>query len=48
MYDGKVYAIDVKHPSDYISMLPNKKSEGLLIENKTFYRVLHNGKQYQL
>lgn len=43
LYDGRLYAIDVKHPKDYIKNWPNKKSEGLLIEEGKYYRVLHNG-----
>ena len=42
-YKGKVIGIDVKHPKDYSKSLPEKKSEGLLIENNQYFRVLHNG-----
>lgn len=42
-YNGKVIGIDVKHPKDYSKSLPEKKSEGLLIENNQYFRVLHNG-----
>ncbi|WP_299107617.1 metallophosphoesterase [uncultured Tenacibaculum sp.] len=42
-YNGKVLAIDVKHPNDYLKSWPNKKSEGLLIENNKYFTVLHNG-----
>ncbi|MDY0780227.1 metallophosphoesterase [Tenacibaculum sp. IB213877] len=47
-FNGKVFAIDVKHPNDYLKSWPNKKSEGLLIENNTFYKVLHTGKKQKL
>ena len=48
LYKGKVYAIDVVHPKDYINSWPNRKSEGLLIEGEKYYRVFHNGKVEQL
>lgn len=43
-FKGKVIGVDVKHPKDYSKSFPDKKSEGLLIEGKRFYRVLHTGK----
>ena len=43
LYHGKVYAIDVVHPKDYINMWPNRKSEGLLIDGENYYQVLYNG-----
>lgn len=48
LYNGKVYAIDVKHPNDYLSMWPNRKSEGLLIEAGKYYQILYNGKRKEL
>lgn len=47
-YKGKVIGIDVKHPKDYSKYIPNQKSEGLLIENDRYYRVLHNGKKKEI
>ncbi|CAL2103495.1 Metallophos domain-containing protein [Tenacibaculum sp. 190130A14a] len=47
-YNGKVLAIDVKHPDDYSSSWPNKKSEGLLIENNNFFRTFYNGTKEKL
>lgn len=47
-YNGKVIGIDVKHPKDYSKSIPNQKSEGLLIENNQYYRVLHNGKKKEM
>ncbi len=47
-YNGKVIGIDVKHPKDYSKSIPNQKSEGLLIEGKRYYRVLHNGKKKEI
>ncbi|MFC3194697.1 metallophosphoesterase [Marinicella sediminis] len=44
-YDGKVYAIDVKHPMDYYFSFPLRSSEGLLISDQRFYRLLDNGSQ---
>ncbi|MFD0991870.1 metallophosphoesterase [Tenacibaculum geojense] len=48
LYNGKVYAIDVPHPKDYVDAWPNYKSEGLLIDTNNFYRVLATGKQIKL
>lgn len=45
IYDGKVIGIDVKHPKDYHMNFPNGKSEGLLIENDHYYRVLNDGEK---
>lgn len=47
-YNGKVYAIDVKHPKDYNKNWPNKKSEGLLITEGNYFRVLANGEKIKL
>lgn len=47
-YNGKLIGIDVKHPKDYAKTIPNKKSEGLLIENGKYLRVLHNGKKKEI
>ena len=48
LYNGKVYGIDVKHPKDYNKNWPNKKSEGLLIIEGKYYRVMANGKKIEL
>lgn len=47
-YNGKVIGIDVKHPKDYSKSIPNKKSEGLLIENGRYYRILYNGEKKEI
>ena len=47
-YEGKVLAIDVKHPEDYSSSFPIKRSEGLLIEGENTYRLLDDGSRDQL
>ncbi len=43
MYNGKVFSLDVNHPKDYRKTWPLKQSEGLLIEDGTYYRALYNG-----
>jgi hypothetical protein len=43
LYQGKVFAIDVKHPNDYESHFPPRRSEGLLIEDEEYYRILSDG-----
>lgn len=43
LYDGKVFAIDVKHPWDYRSGLPPRSSEGLWLEGGKAWRVLEDG-----
>ena len=47
-FNGKVIGVDVKHPKDYSKSLPDKKSEGLLIEGKRFYRALYTGKTEEI
>jgi hypothetical protein len=47
-FEGKVIGIDVKHPKDYSKSLPNKKSEGLLIENNQYFRVLDTGEKKEM
>lgn len=42
-FNGKVIGIDVRHPKDYSSSFPNQRSEGLLIEGGTIYRLRHDG-----
>jgi hypothetical protein len=42
-HDGKVIAIDVKHPKDYLTSFPFRSSEGLLIKNGEFFRLLDDG-----
>ena len=48
LYNGKVFAIDVKHPKDYIANWPKKKSEGLLIKDGKYTRLLMNQKRFEL
>jgi hypothetical protein len=47
-YDGRVFGIDVKHPSDDRTDWPLGQSEGLFIEGDTYYRVLDTGIKYKL
>lgn len=42
-YNNKVFAIDVKHPKDYLVSFPLRSSEGLLIKNGEYFRLLENG-----
>lgn len=48
LFNGKVFAIDVKHPKDYSKHWPFKKSEGLLITKGDYFQVLANGDKKQL
>lgn len=43
LYQGKIIAIDVKHPKDYYKHFPKLSSEALLIENNKYFRVFENG-----
>lgn len=47
-YEGKVFGIDVKHPSDDRTDWPLGKSEGLLIEADVYFRVLETGEKYKM
>jgi len=47
-YDGRVIGIDVRHPKDYHKNWPKRRSEGLLIEGDTYYRVLDNGEKEKI
>ena len=44
-FEGRVLAIDVKHPDDYNASFPVKRSEGLLLENDKRFRVLDDGQK---
>ena len=48
LYNNKVFAIDVKHPKDYKDNWPKKKSEGLLIKDDKYIRLLNNQKTFEL
>ena len=47
-YNGKVIGIDVRHANDYHKNWPNKKSEGLLIVENSYFRVFDNGEKKEL
>ena len=47
-YNGKVIAIDVKHPKDYQNHWPKGKSEGLLIKGNKYYRVFASGEKEEI
>lgn len=47
-YDDKLFAIDVKHPNDYRASIPIKHSEGLMIQQDFFYRLLDDGEKIAL
>lgn len=47
-YNGRVIAIDVKHSNDYHKNWPNKRSEGLLIDEHTYFRVFDDGELKEL
>jgi hypothetical protein len=42
-FNNKVFAIDVKHPKDYLTSFPLRSSEGLLIKDGQYFRLLENG-----
>ena len=42
-FEGKVLAIDVKHPLDYRGSVPPRRSEGLLIVQDKYSRALDDG-----
>lgn len=43
LYNHKVFAIDVRHPKDYLSSFPFRNSEGLLIKDGRYFRLSENG-----
>ncbi|MEN7344312.1 MAG: metallophosphoesterase [Pseudomonadota bacterium] len=42
-FDRRVIAIDVRHPKDYLTSFPFRESQGLLIDNGDYYRLLEDG-----
>ena len=44
-YDGKVIASDVQHPNDDDKLWPEGRSEALLIDGDSYYRVLPDGRK---
>lgn len=47
-FEGKVLAIDVKHPKDYNKNWPSKSSEGLYIHKDTYARAMADGTKKEL
>lgn len=47
-YRNKVFAIDVKHPKDYLTSFPFRSSEGLLIKDGKYFRLLDDGSRKAL
>jgi hypothetical protein len=47
-FEGAVFAIDVRHPWDYRTGLPPRRSEALRLEGGTAWRILMNGRQERL
>lgn len=48
LFHKKVIGIDVMHAKDYHKNWPNKNSEGLLIEDNKYYRLLADGEKIEL
>lgn len=43
LYNHKVFAIDVRHPKDYLTSFPLRASEGLLIKDGQYFRLSEEG-----
>lgn len=43
LYQGKVLAVNVRHPRDFQRSFPPRRSQGLLIEQGRYYRLLADG-----
>ncbi len=43
LYNHKVFAIDVRHPKDYLTSFPLHTSEGLLIKDGQYFRLSEDG-----
>jgi hypothetical protein len=48
LFNGKVFAIDVKHPWDHRVGVPPRRSEGLLLVGGQAWRVLDDGSRVEL
>lgn len=42
-FGGRVFAIDVRHPKDCLTSFPLRRSEGLLIKEEQYFRLLQDG-----
>ena len=47
-FDYQLFAIDVKHPEDYNASFPIKRSEGLMIQQQQYSRLLEDGQSVAL
>ncbi|MCA0374672.1 MAG: metallophosphoesterase [Gemmatimonadetes bacterium] len=43
-HENKVFAIDVRHPKDYLTSFPLRRSEGLMIRDGQYFRLLQDGR----
>jgi hypothetical protein len=43
LYNHKVFAVDVRHPKDYLTSFPLRVSEGLLIKDGQYFRLSEDG-----
>jgi hypothetical protein len=43
LYNHKVFAIDVRHPKDYLTSFPLRASEGLLVKDGQYFRLSEDG-----
>ena len=43
-HDNRVFAIDVRHPKDYLTSFPLRRSEGLMIRDGQYFRLLQDGR----
>ena len=48
IYNGKIVAIDVKHPKDYYQYFPTLRAQGLLIEKDKFFRIDNEGSKIEI
>jgi hypothetical protein len=48
LYNHKVFAIDVRHPKDYLTSFPLRSSEGLLIKDGQYFRLSEDGSREAL
>lgn len=43
-HDSRVFAVDVRHPKDYLTSFPLRRSEGLMIRDGQYFRLLQDGR----
>jgi len=42
-HGNRVFAIDVRHPKDYLTSFPLRRSEGLMLKDGQYFRLLQDG-----